>query len=492
MRVQVCVYERKKLKAHSDGAGTQDKLNMRVSRPGVRRHRLSEPCLLLFLFSQLALWAFGSIWMVFKETRLLTSPLSVERPPVAGSDVEYPSSPNSSTPARGSLPDTSEIATPNPISLRANIASHRSECLVGDNDYDFPDHGCTVHEFTKRPHCQLQQLVLDRLKISSLGTGGEPLEAVLGQNEANEYLTCEMGAFVVPHELRGDPTRGRHMDYVSEVLDALEIAENVSCDESWNGTTYFLARYEYANLYHTLGDWWNTFFSIEDWSQPVNLVWLDAHPRGALDDAWRQIFGGRVQYLSQLHSHRTCFETARLIPTGHNCPIYPRVGGRSNCADPELTARFVDDVLGRLDLQNVERVPGRVVVLERVPYLAHARSNVSAIHRSIDNLRERALSLPHDVVITPLVDLSFRDQVALVRSADVLLGNHGAGLTHELFLHTGATVIELSCAHGFFPKLAAWKGGIRHHCLDMVFGGVIDDEYWEDVERIIQEAVTTG
>ncbi len=47
------------------------------------------------------------------------------------------------------------------------------------------------------------------------------------------------------------------------------------------------------------------------------------------------------------------------------------------------------------------------------------------------------------VVLSPDT-MSFRDQLIAVRRSRVLVGFHGAGLAHLMFLHPAASVLELS------------------------------------------------
>jgi Glycosyltransferase 61 len=92
------------------------------------------------------------------------------------------------------------------------------------------------------------------------------------------------------------------------------------------------------------------------------------------------------------------------------------------------------------------------------------------------------------VKVVTLVNDTMRDQIAAIRQADVLLANHGAGLTHLLFLDQGAHVIELSCNHDFFVQLAKWHSSgdsssqrLQHYCQDFVDGGAtISDQFWNN------------
>ena len=70
------------------------------------------------------------------------------------------------------------------------------------------------------------------------------------------------------------------------------------------------------------------------------------------------------------------------------------------------------------------------------------------------------------VQVVDFVDLSFREQLLLVRRTDLLVGVHGAGLTHALFLPPGAHLIEFATGGGnHFSNLARY-GGVRYHALD--------------------------
>lgn len=62
-------------------------------------------------------------------------------------------------------------------------------------------------------------------------------------------------------------------------------------------------------------------------------------------------------------------------------------------------------------------------------------------------LIDKITKLPHvELQIVDFASISFQEQVQLIANTDVLLGVHGNGLSHALFLPNGATLIE------FFPK----------------------------------------
>ena len=161
---------------------------------------------------------------------------------------------------------------------------------------------------------------------------------------------------------------------------------------------------------------------------------------------------------------------------------------------------FVDFVLQKFQLTHVKRIPNRVVVLDRIPYIAHPRSQPDRAERTLSNLAQLAgtlskqvkSSISLDVQVHTLVDLSMREQITIMREASFVIANHGAGLSHLLWLHDNTHVIELSCSSAnFFEELAKWrKDDVHHYCQPAVYGKTISDDYWDEyVVQVIQRVL---
>jgi Glycosyltransferase 61 len=442
------------------------------------------------------------------------------------------------------------------------------------NNFTFPAHGCLVNKVGERVHCHFHNLRINKTKISAGQRGGEPLDSVMGQDESMEYLSYQNGSFVLHAPLDPPafpPSGSRHQYYyyyMNNVLQAVEYENTTrsttNCDQVFVGLTLFITRYEYVNLYHTMTDWWNAYFSLpvdkrripgnnnttKDVEEKVNVVsitsranieqirnprriqhfsretirsrlnlmiviallfqlllapqvFIDAHPAGNLDPVWEELFG-KVIFVRHLPFETTCFEEARFVPAGYSSPLFPRHRTISESEQQEAGAEFVQHVLNVYNLSHVRRIPRHVVVIERVPYISHPRSKPSQTQRLLGNIRELALNLPSflsanvTVEVVTLVNETMRDQIAAIRRADVLVANHGAGLTHLLFLDANAHVVELSCNHGFFPELAKWRGRsdkIHHYCQPApTDGGMnISTQYWhQHVVSVVRNAVLLG
>ena len=270
------------------------------------------------------------------------------------------------------------------------------------------------------------------------------------------------------------------------------------------GLTLLVARESYANFYHAVQLWWNAYFTLmvdgsstmttttmdPTTTTDVHLIFLDAHPHTPLDDVWSRLFAP-VTYLQRDYHFQSqpghnntllCLEQVRLIPPGTNAPF--AVAGKHatqfihHCPNHTMTKQFVHHVLERYNVTQVQQIPGRVVVIDRLPYLAHPRSNPHTMDRSIPHLANvtrhvletafassSSSSTRLSLQVVALETLSMQDQLRLIRQAQVLVGNHGAGLTHTLFLQPHSHVLELSCRRLFFQRLAEWNPNVTHSCL---------------------------
>lgn len=370
------------------------------------------------------------------------------------------------------------------------------KCEVFYNEFKYAEHGCLINNPSGRPHCQLKDLQIDLSKVQSDVLGGEPLESMVNKDVVTS-LSYSKGAFMAP-KLKESFVPNGSFHYLKDVFESLgKSGRNPKCDQTWPGITLFITRYEYVNLFHTMTDWWNLFFALPSTTKATNVVLLDARSQGGLDGVWKKLVrGGNVIHIRRMGTSKSnlCFQEARFVPPGYSSPLYyrPRSPEYSHCSNPKMMESFVKYFLEVHESESYHRVPGRIVVLDRIPYLDHPNRDVTRIERSLSNLRSLADSLPDK--IQPLVgksvevtvqvetmsNLTMQEQLKVIREADVLLGNHGAGLTHGIFLNDGALMIEMTCQYGFFPELMSWKPRVTHLCERQVHGS-IPDYYWERI-----------
>jgi glycoprotein 2-beta-D-xylosyltransferase len=277
--------------------------------------------------------------------------------------------------------------------------------------------------------------------------------------------------------------------YIQDVLSAVTLEQRqLPCGETWTGTTLFLTRYEYVNLYHTMTDFFNTFLSYpivdHDNEQQVNVVFLDGHAKGNLDSVWRQVFG-KTAYVKHLPEGGVCFNRVVFIPPGYVAPFYPKTF-RSVCPNPIMMEDFANHFLTSFNLDHVQMQRGKIVIIDRVPYISHPRSKPHRAERTVNNMNElpaRLRKLPNveSVSVVHFEELTFKQQLKAVREAHILIGNHGAGLTHMVFMSDGSHVVEFDGRQPFFTALSGWKPHVGHHVIRSV-SGHLSEEY---IQRIL-------
>ncbi|CAI5985033.1 unnamed protein product [Closterium sp. NIES-64] len=126
-----------------------------------------------------------------------------------------------------------------------------------------------------------------------MARGGEDVRSVMGRIEEEEYPMCEEGAFQVEQR-----------------------------------PVLLVTRYEYVNLYHTSTDWQSAFHAMRLLHISVRplVVFLDAHAKGNLDEAWATMFGP-YRFIKEYQPHlppgtAVCFHHAVFVPVGYASPIF--------------------------------------------------------------------------------------------------------------------------------------------------------------------------
>jgi len=95
--------------------------------------------------------------------------------------------------------------------------------------------------------------------------------------------------------------------------------------------------------------------------------------------------------------------------------------------------------------------PDTITVIDRRPppafYLDGRAKNPGggSTRRSIGNLSElvSAITTQNPVRLVDLWDMTPADQLEVISRTAVLIGQHGAGLAHSIFMHENATLVEL-------------------------------------------------
>ena len=237
------------------------------------------------------------------------------------------------------------------------------------------------------------------------------------------------------------------------------------------------------------------------------------HAEGNLDGVWSDVFGpySFVKHLgggAGIFTDTTiCFERAVFVPPGYVSPIYyTYLGGeywgdqgneeylveRYNCPNHHLATQFANFFLKAYHLENMEPIFGKVIIIDRQHYVAHPRSDPNKTPRVLSNLKElkrtiRGVPGVTSVSLVRFETMSFKEQLETIRQSHIIIGNHGAGLSHVMFMKSSKTssddtttnhhhhqqqqpipaLIEFTNAStDYFAYLAQWKG-VEFHGVDI-------------------------
>ena len=313
----------------------------------------------------------------------------------------------------------------------------------------------------------LRDVVVDFTRCAGR-PGGEPLDDITHLDERDEDYRFHPGFLRLPGtRVPALPWRRPrlHRRQIQDVLATLATDGEVTTTAVEPMPHLIVLRFEYANVFHAMTDWYNVFLAQRFLGLSSSRVVLaDGHPATPLDEGWRTLFGD-VRRIATFPRAACRFDTLVLTTLGWDSPLLDFDAWRL-----PLVEDFRRFVLGAHGVDVDAPRPGgprRVTLVLREDYRAHAHGEASAAERKFANaeaLTGALAAMPgvsaHAVAMERL---SVREQVTLASNTDVLVGMHGAGLVHALFLPPWAGIVELYPAYRstrprHFRRLAGWRG----------------------------------
>jgi len=314
----------------------------------------------------------------------------------------------------------------------------------------------------------VKSVIIDKAFCVSARDGNELLEEVVNQPEDAEFYKFEMGCFQLPCTTRPSYFfRGKN--HLNEWLYSMITQYSLEPHQEFVVELQFtiaVTRYEYANLYHCLTDWYNAFLVMKFLNHTfcdTNILLVDAHPRVHLDDVWKVVFNSSRK-LSALN-RRTYFGRLVWGNIGYNSPLTSVSSTR-----PPFIEEFRNVFLSRFNVTQTRYLVCNqlhILFLWRHNYISHPRNPLGKLSRKISNeaelLQYVSLNMQEASVNGIQIDkLNVQQQLQYIADTDILVGMHGAGLSHAIFLPHWAAVVELvphywSAESNQFKMIAAWR-----------------------------------
>jgi protein O-GlcNAc transferase len=187
-----------------------------------------------------------------------------------------------------------------------------------------------------------------------------------------------------------------------------------------------------------MGQTADSTFSTTPNTSNTQVVLLDDHTDGPFFDLWSIFTNQSIRRLKDLPP--TSFENIILPLAGGSNPLwqtdYSRDG--ASCNTSTLLRTFSRRVLDHYGIPAQPRQGSDITVT----FIDRMKTRVLLNHT--EYLEDVKSSFPN--VIIQEVDfetISFKEQLQVLRQTDILVGVHGAGLTHAMFLPPRSSVVEI-------------------------------------------------
>lgn len=256
-----------------------------------------------------------------------------------------------------------------------------------------------------------------------------------------------------------------------------------------------VTRFEYANLFHTVTDWYSAYVASRVTGLPnrPHLVFVDGHCMAPLEETWNAVFSS-LRYAKNF-SGPVCFRHAILSPLGYETALFKGLTENIGChgasahdlwqkPDDQKTARLsefgemiraafgfpVDRHIRKpVSVQNV-------LFVRREDYLAHPRhggrvqsrlSNEEEVFDALKTWVSSHLECKVNLVNGIFAHMPMKEQVRAIQDASVIIGAHGAGLTHIVSATPKTVILEIISSEYrrlHFQLIAQWKG-LEYHAI---------------------------
>ncbi|XP_060596300.1 uncharacterized protein LOC132750351 [Ruditapes philippinarum] len=312
----------------------------------------------------------------------------------------------------------------------------------------------------------LSKVIVDPSKCTGKRKGGEDVSEVLNQTESDEYCIAEPGFFKMsceqkPYHLFLNKGHFRQWDASLEIVNESTLVNYTEQD-----VTFAIVRRDYANLYWVIVDLYDIYHVAHLLNldiKRIEILIVDAHPSTPLDQLWLQLFP-KVTRVSHL-THKVLCGNLVWGMRGLDSPLV-KYKPTEKLFLQEFRYFVLSQIKHSSKLQELNCKNITITIVFRRDYVAHARNPSGRVNRKMSNDLQLLQSISnifrgHNVKGVQLDILPVEEQIHLAAQTDILVGMHGAGLSHSVFLPSHAALVELfpldfqTFSH--FQFIAKWR-----------------------------------
>ncbi|XP_077497353.1 EGF-domain O-GlcNAc transferase isoform X1 [Amblyomma americanum] len=310
--------------------------------------------------------------------------------------------------------------------------------------------------------CRAKNIRLDFQRLLHMNGPVKYREDILGRGLVGGHCQLDRDSL----RLEGDH-RSPLQSWFAELEHFEQLSENVAdedgCDVILDRPTVVMKLDAIVNMYHHFCDFLNLYLTLHFNNSLAGdfdiLIWDTVPYRGTFLPMWSAFHQGQLRSLSEFKGKKVCLREAlfsflprMIFGMYYNLPLVP------GCHASGVFKAFNRHVLHKLDIK-VQPPDGDV----RVTLLSRGTK-----HRRILNEEEllaAARKLPGVTVQRVQFNhaIEFRHQIEVMANTDVLIGMHGAGLTHVLFQPDWAVLFEIfNCEDPVCYKDLARLRGVKY------------------------------
>lgn len=307
----------------------------------------------------------------------------------------------------------------------------------------------------------LRDVVLIPSRASAKASGGEDIQNVINREEKDEFFKYSPGFFVIHCSDENHPLKNaiENKSHFRDWSDAVDYKGEFPVDRNQSMShvpelTIAVTRYEFANVYWVIMELYDAFLTSQfygSYPSDANVLLMDAHPKGALDNLWTTTFRRAIP-LGSL-PHQTTFSqlvwnfprkfSPFLAHPKNESPHYPLLPHFREFVYNSYNITPTHDLSERCSLKQLN-----VLFIWRHDYVAHPRNPSGIVERKISNedelIKQASTAFPSFKIRGVQLDhFDISDQLRMISEADIFVGMHGAAFGFLVLLSPERAAIEL-------------------------------------------------